>query len=546
LRGSLIAKHGCLLLLLVVIAFYFYGLGSFPLVGPDEPRYAQVAREMFLRGDLITPTLAGHAWFEKPVLLYWLMQLSYALFGVSEATARLGPAACGVLTVLAVYWLGKRVEKFPNTGPLPHFACSSAIMLATMFGMIVFSRGASFDVVLTMTLTWALCSFLAAVLSENGNQRRWCLIAFYGSVGLSLLAKGLVGLVIPLGVILFFRLLLRSFPSREFAVSLLWGLPISLAVSALWYGPVINRHGWKFIDQFFIQHHFARYVSDKYHHPQPIYFYLPILMALMLPWFPIIVRAVINLKRLDWRGSAEVARLRVFACAWIIAPVLFFSFSKSKLPGYVLPVLPAFALLGGLEVSKLLAGNEKRSLTIRLTALLFLFLSACGIVYGGLSGQLSIVAAAIITAPALVAGLIGLFVGDTHWRLASLALAVPLSFALALTISAPQIAAAHSTADLLRRANERGYQSAAVYQLHEIDRSAEFYAAGRLAYDAAGEPLKLEGAFEVLKVALQRREPILVIVPVRYVDQLTSLPQANSLIIADNGELAIVAVTAKG
>ena len=91
-----LAKRTALIFFLAVAAFYLYGLGQMPLIGPDEPRYAEVAREMNVRGDMVTPTLGGHTWFEKPALLYWMMIGSYRLFGVSEWAARLGPALCGV------------------------------------------------------------------------------------------------------------------------------------------------------------------------------------------------------------------------------------------------------------------------------------------------------------------------------------------------------------------------------------------------------------------------------------------------------------------
>src|ERR1051326_9444937 len=97
------ARAWPLLLFAPVFVFYLCGLGHLPLVGPDEPRYAQVAREMYLRGDMVTPTLGGHTWFEKPALLYWMMIGSYSLFGVSEWTARLGPALCGLLTIFLIY-----------------------------------------------------------------------------------------------------------------------------------------------------------------------------------------------------------------------------------------------------------------------------------------------------------------------------------------------------------------------------------------------------------------------------------------------------------
>src|SRR4051812_33489535 len=95
------------LFLLAAALFYFYGLGHLPLLGPDEPRYAEVAREMFVRGDFVTPTLGDHTWFEKPALLYWMMMAGYRFFGVSEWAARLGPALAGLLTALLIYWAGR-------------------------------------------------------------------------------------------------------------------------------------------------------------------------------------------------------------------------------------------------------------------------------------------------------------------------------------------------------------------------------------------------------------------------------------------------------
>ena len=106
----MLAKRVWSFLFLAVAAFYLYGLGAAPLVGPDEPRYAQVAREMLARHDFVTPTLGGLPWFEKPPLLYWMMMASYRVFGVSEFSARLGPAICGLLTALFVYWIAAGIR----------------------------------------------------------------------------------------------------------------------------------------------------------------------------------------------------------------------------------------------------------------------------------------------------------------------------------------------------------------------------------------------------------------------------------------------------
>src|SRR5262245_56824932 len=212
----MLAKRAWQFLFIAIAAFYFFGLGAFPLVGPDEPRYAEVAREMSARHDLITPTLSGHPWFEKPPLLYWLMIGSYRVFGINEYAARLGPAICGLLTAVFVFWLGRIVERTtPATEPRnpKHLGEWSALVYLSTFGAIAFSRAASFDIMLTMTLTGALCCFFVWDLANtNGQNKQWLLVAFYFFVGLSLLAKGLVGIVLPFGIIGVYYLTRREWP----------------------------------------------------------------------------------------------------------------------------------------------------------------------------------------------------------------------------------------------------------------------------------------------------------------------------------------------
>ncbi len=111
MRQSKLAKRGWLLLFLGIAAFYLWGLSVLPLVGPDEPLYSQVAREMFQRHDFVSTTLGGHMWFEKPSLLYWMMMAGYRVFGVGEHAARIGPALSGLLTGVFVYWIGSTIER---------------------------------------------------------------------------------------------------------------------------------------------------------------------------------------------------------------------------------------------------------------------------------------------------------------------------------------------------------------------------------------------------------------------------------------------------
>ena len=456
MHPSTLAKRVYILLFAIIIGFYLYGLGKLPLLGPDEPRYAQVAREMFLNRDLITPTLGGHTWFEKPALLYWMIVASFKVFGVSEWSARLGPAVCGLLTIVAVWCVGREVDR--------EFGFWSFLTIATCLGLIVFSRAASFDVVITMTTTWSLAFFLLHELPSTKNKRL-LLTGFYVFVGLSLLAKGLVGIVIPFGVVGLYYLLRRSWPPRAVWLSLVWGLPVAAIVSSSWYGPVIARHGWTFIDEFFIQHHFARYVSNKYHHPQPFYFYPAIILMLALPWTVHLIIALVKGKK---------STVRVFSLAWLLLPIVFFSFSGSKLPGYILPAVPAVALL----VADRLRGRW----------------------------------------PLVIAG-------------ATVVLVV-----IVLNFFAAPFARRESVKDLLALADARGYANAPVIAQRGDDRSAEFYAYGRVLYRADGEVL----TFDEISVdyARARGQKFVVLIPVQYVENYRGAPRIE--IMGNNGHTAVL------
>src|SRR6185369_4454981 len=186
LHPSALAKRVYLFLFAIIIAFYLYGLGKLPLLGPDEPRYAQVAREMLLRGDLITPTLGGHTWFEKPALLYWMMAAAFKLFGVNEWAARVGPAVCGLLTIVAIWVVGREIDRAEESPQ--GFGFWGFVAMSVCLGLIVFSRAASFDVVITMTTSWSLAFFLLHELPTT-KRKRLLLAGFYSFVGVSLLAK---------------------------------------------------------------------------------------------------------------------------------------------------------------------------------------------------------------------------------------------------------------------------------------------------------------------------------------------------------------------
>ena len=496
---------------------------------------------MYQRADLITPTLGGHTWFEKPALLYWIMMAAFSLLGSSEMAARIGPALSGLLTVLAVFWVGRSVSRSSNAGDLCGAGGWSALVTASMMGIIVFSRAASFDIIVTMTITWALSFFLVHELEVEERRRRRLLVGFYIFVGLSLLAKGLIGVVIPVGVIAMYQLMRRAYLSGWFLRSLVWGIPLACAVAALWYGPVIARHGWPFIDEFFLQHHFARYFSNKYRHPGPVYFYLLVLIPLTLPWTLLVVAALSQIRSWKWRGPNPLDKLRVFTLAWLLLPLALFSFSGSKLAGYLLPVLPAAGLLAGLRVTRFTSTGSGRCLAMRATGGLLILMAISGAVIAIREGYLSAGVTALVVAPLMIAGLINLLLPEKRTVAAlSVVCASLLFLMLVLNSGAARFTASESVRDLVAAANARGYGAAPVYGLGEIDRTAEFYASGRLTYGADGEPVVFENAAQVMLEAYQRG-PILILVPREY-DQLLRLKTLGAEPIGDNGRFVLIAV----
>jgi 4-amino-4-deoxy-L-arabinose transferase-like glycosyltransferase len=572
----MLAKRVWSFLFLAIAAFYLYGLGAAPLVGPDEPRYAQVAREMLARHDLITPTLGGLPWFEKPPLLYWMMMASYRVFGVSEFSARLGPAICGLLTALFIYWIAA-AGRDPTPGSpdgqpgwggtvregaanlaqssQDNLSRYSALAFLSSLGVIAFARAASFDIVITMTLTGAFACFFAwhvryrtrsgsDGIEANPPPARITplLPAFYIFIGLSLLAKGLIGIVIPFGVIACYFLLQREWPPRKFVVSLFWGAPLALAVAAVWYGPMIARHGWTFVDQFIIQHHFARFATNKYHHPAPFYFYLPVLALLALPWTGQLLAAFNSARRWNWRGDAPLDRLRVFALAWIVVPVIFFSFSGSKLTAYILPVMPAVALLSGERLECFLrAGRGDK--VMRLTGALLIALASVGGWYSVRHLNLSTLCIGATLLPLVVAGVAALLRPQMRRVLFVLIpIATFVAAAVAINCAAPVAARTESVRELLAAASARGYGAARVVQLHNIERTAEFYAAGRLDYGPDGEPIKLEGVTQVADAARRNSGVVLCFVPLPYESQLTTYQKIQAEVVANDGRVSLVIV----
>src|SRR5208283_4252275 len=325
---------------LLLVAFcgflFFYGLGAFGLVGADEPRYAQVAREMLQRSDWVTPVLQAKPWLEKPVLYYWQAMISFRAFGVSDRAARLPAAFDAAMLIAAVYFFLRRF--------LPGSELDGALIAASCAGVVGFAHAAATDMPLASCFAIALLGWYAWY-----ESRQWrYLAAFYIFLALGTLAKGPVAPALAGAIIFLFVAVRRDWPA---ILRTLWipGVVLYLAVMLPWYIAVQLRNP-EFFRFFILEHNFARFSTGVYHHPQPFWFFLPVFLLAIMPWTIVFLLAVGERVRLIWSQGREAFSSSedswaLFLLLWMFVPILFFSASQSKLPGYILPSVPAGALL---------------------------------------------------------------------------------------------------------------------------------------------------------------------------------------------------------
>ena len=335
---------GVPLILFLLYVCLFSGLGALGLVGPDEPRYAAIARAMAETHDWITPRLWGTPWFEKPVLYYWTAGIAMRIFGVSEFAARLPSALAALLAVVAVAWTALRSYGLGT-------AWYSLLMLPTSVAMIGFSRAASPDMLFAGLLTAAMA--VAVEILQKPRSGPILRIAFGFFLGAAVLAKGPAAVILAGGATLLWTAI-----SRQWRAPFRFLHPLIIAVfcaTALpWYILCALRNP-DFLRVFIWQHNFERYLTPVFQHPQPFWFYAPIIVIATLPWIGIFgALAYVKWNKKDWLDSPGL-----FTLCWALFPFFFFSFSQSKLPGYVLPSIPPLFLLMSRAVARLFVSNPR-------------------------------------------------------------------------------------------------------------------------------------------------------------------------------------------
>jgi 4-amino-4-deoxy-L-arabinose transferase-like glycosyltransferase len=335
------------LFFLFALSLLLYNLGGPALFEPDEGRNAEIAREILLLGDWTTPHYNFTPRLEKPMFSYALTALSYRFFGVSEWTARLPSALSGFAVIVAIFFFVRSL-----LGQWP--GLWSGFVLATCIAHYAFSRIVKLDMTLSLFIVLALCAFYRASVEHNRRRKRTAYLSMYAAAGVATLVKGPIGFVLP-GMIVFFYILLKTRWALLKEMELPWGILLFIAIVAPWYAWAETRNPG-YLSYFLGQENFTRFLTPHFRRDKEWYFFLAVALVGFLPWSCLLPAMVKRLKqhRLD--------DLSLYLILWAVVPVVFYSFSSSKLAEYILPVFPALAILAGKTIAELLQDTARRDL----------------------------------------------------------------------------------------------------------------------------------------------------------------------------------------
>ena len=317
----------------LVVIVWFAVLPLRPLFNPDEGRYAEIPREMLDSGDWIIPHLNGLAYIEKPPLQYWATAAALRVFGLGEFGARFYTALCALATLVVVWVTAEGL--WQSAAALRATAGLAGMVLFVVLGQLL-----TLDMSLTFYMTLSLGGFLLAQRRGPPGERRWMLIAWIAT-GLGVLTKGLVAAAIPAAALVLYSLYSRDFtPWRRLHLPL--GLALFLAITVPWHWLAAQRLP-DFLQFFFVHEHVARYLTPSADREEAWWFFAAVFVLGSIPWLPAALHAVaVGWRRRTPRGEFDPS---LFLWIWVVFVLLFFSLSDSKLIPYILPAMPALALL---------------------------------------------------------------------------------------------------------------------------------------------------------------------------------------------------------
>jgi 4-amino-4-deoxy-L-arabinose transferase-like glycosyltransferase len=332
--------------------FWFIGLsvvwlgtlGLRHLLPSDEGRYAEIAREMLIRGDFIVPRYNDYLYFEKPPLQMWGTALVFKLFGLGEWQARLWSGLTSLLTILMVWYTSFRLWGM-RSGTV------TAIILASSPLWIIGGHFNSLDMGVAFFMTGALCTLLLALhaIPKSPSERKWMMLCWL-MMALSVLSKGLIGIVLPGLVLVVYSLSSWDWGSWK---RMYWitGLLLFLVVSTPWFILITERHP-SFFHFFFIHEHFERFASNEHQRTAPWYFFVPLVAVGFLPWLFQLPHAIQT--TFTERNNQTFTFKPLWLCLiWTLSITVFFSMSESKLPGYIFPVIPSLSIITGVSLTQL-------------------------------------------------------------------------------------------------------------------------------------------------------------------------------------------------
>jgi 4-amino-4-deoxy-L-arabinose transferase-like glycosyltransferase len=359
-----------LILLVFCSLLFILGVGRWDLWNPDEPRYAQVAKEMVDKGDWILMHVNGNTYEDKPPLFFWLIALSSFLWqGFTSFSARFPSAFFSTLTVFLTFFLGKKIYG-SRTGFL------SALILATSFEFAYLSTRANIDAPLTFLTTASILFFLhwyqnsKAEGSEDKDKRSISIYGFYIGMGLATLAKGPVGFILPLLVSLAYLIFQKDWKAMK-RMRLLTGMALFIVIVLSWYLPAILKGGQNFLNETLFHQTIDRFAKGS-SHIRPVYYYFTNFPVNFLPWFLFLPGAIgYGLSK----RKEGVPKDFFFLLVWFVAIFLFFSISKGKRAIYLLPLYPAASLMVGKFWNDYLSGSGRflaREIWITLPVYLFI------------------------------------------------------------------------------------------------------------------------------------------------------------------------------
>jgi 4-amino-4-deoxy-L-arabinose transferase-like glycosyltransferase len=330
-------------LTLVFGALCFFVLGRAPLDPKDEGRYAEIPREMVAAREYVTPRLDGITYFEKPPLMYWAEIASTRAFGPGEFAVRAPEAAMCLLGILLTYLAGRALG-----GRLAGLA--AAVVLGTASFFSVFSHILTLDLAVAVWISSTLFCFILGIRAAPGPRRRWLFYGLYLSSAFATLTKGPIGFLLT-GAVMLLWLVLCGQWKRLLPMYLPTGALLFLLVAAPWHLLAARRNpSWAHF--YFIHENWERFTTTEHHRRGAWWYFIPEIFPGLFPWLGCLFPALAHALRGGWAQRKANAD-RWFCVLWAAAIFLFFSKSQSKLPGYILPVFPALAVIIGQWINDL-------------------------------------------------------------------------------------------------------------------------------------------------------------------------------------------------